>query len=106
MTPDLTSAAGPIRVAVVATIDLALENLLRSQIRAMQAAGYDVLGVCAPGAYVDMVRCNGTPVATVSMERRVSPLRDLKTVHELAGLLRRERIDIVHTHTTKGNFLG
>ncbi len=94
------------RIAVVATIDLAIENLLRPQIHALQGAGYDVLGVCAPGPYVDMVRSHGIPVATVPIERRVNPLADLAAVRELARLFRRERIDIVHTHTTKGNLLG
>ena len=38
--------------------------------------------------------------------RRIDPLRDLITLARLVGLMRRERPDIVHTHTAKAGALG
>ena len=35
-----------------------------------------------------------------------SPLKDLVTLYRLVQVLRKERFDIVHTHTPKASFLG
>lgn len=41
-----------------------------------------------------------------SLQTPPHPLRDLRTLWDLIGLLRRERFDVVHTHTAKAGFLG
>jgi len=41
-----------------------------------------------------------------SMSRSVSPLSDLRAFLEIVWILRRERPDIVHTHTAKAGLLG
>jgi glycosyltransferase involved in cell wall biosynthesis len=40
------------------------------------------------------------------MYRRISPLHDVLSLKDLVSLLRRERFDIVHTHTLKPMLLG
>ncbi len=47
-----------------------------------------------------------TPHYLPAMSREVSPLDDLKAVWQLYRLLRRERPDVVHTHTAKAGFIG
>lgn len=46
------------------------------------------------------------PISVPSLGREISPLRDMATVRELWRLLRREKPDIVHTHTAKAGFAG
>ncbi len=41
-----------------------------------------------------------------SMQRDVNPLRDIKTLIELTKLIRKEKFDIVHTHSTKPGVIG
>ena len=49
----------------------------------------------------------GVPVRIVpSLRRRIRPLADAKAVVELVRLFRRERPDIVHTHSSKAGLLG
>lgn len=51
--------------------------------------------------------CRGVPVVTVpSLRRRVHPTGDLRAVVELVRLFRRERPDIVHTHSSKAGLVG
>jgi glycosyltransferase involved in cell wall biosynthesis len=47
------------------------------------------------------------PVSMIpSLGREISPLGDLATIYQLWKLIRRERPDIVHTHTAKAGFVG
>jgi len=38
--------------------------------------------------------------------RPISPIRDLRATRQLLNLMRRERFDVVHTHTAKAGMLG
>ncbi|MCC7493059.1 MAG: glycosyltransferase [Fimbriimonadaceae bacterium] len=46
------------------------------------------------------------PLYLPAMSREVSALDDLRAVWQLYRLLRRERPDVVHTHTAKAGFVG
>lgn len=48
----------------------------------------------------------GVPVLPVPMRRSISPKDDLVSFARLAAILRRERFDIVHLHSSKAGFLG
>jgi glycosyltransferase involved in cell wall biosynthesis len=41
-----------------------------------------------------------------SLGREISPVRDVRTLWELWQIIRRERPDVVHTHTAKAGFVG
>ncbi len=41
-----------------------------------------------------------------SMRRKIHPFYDITAVAELASYCRIQKIDLVHTHTTKGGFIG
>lgn len=94
------------KVAHVSTVDLSLRYLLLNQMRAIQAAGYDVTGISAPGPNVAVVEEAGIPHIQVQMTRRFTPLKDLVSLLRLVRVLRRERFTIVHTHTPKPGLIG
>jgi glycosyltransferase involved in cell wall biosynthesis len=49
----------------------------------------------------------GVPIVTVpDLHREISPLRDLRAVYHLAGLIRELRPQILHTHTAKAGTIG
>ncbi|MFH1539234.1 MAG: glycosyltransferase family 4 protein [bacterium] len=55
------------------------------------------------GEFVKRVEELGCPVTVVpEFLRPINPLKDYSTVSKLAGILKREPADIVHTHTPKG----
>lgn len=95
------------RLAHITTVDLSLRFLLRNQLQAFRGAGFEVLGVSAPGPWISELRQDGVEhVAVPSLERRWAPLADLRAFAALVGLLRRLRPTIVHTHTPKAGVLG
>jgi len=48
----------------------------------------------------------GVQVHTIPMQRRPGFLSDRKALRALQALMRKERFDLVHTHASKGGFLG
>lgn len=65
------------------------------------------MAISADGPEVEFIRSVGVKHISVYMTRRVvTPLSDIRSLWKLYRVLRRERFDIVHTHTTKAGFLG
>jgi glycosyltransferase involved in cell wall biosynthesis len=86
---------------------MSLALLLGPQLRAFAAAGYDVVGVSAPGPHVRELESWGIRHAALRHATRSFALhRDAGAVVELRGLLRDLRPDIVHTHNPKPGVYG
>ena len=98
--------AGKPRVAHVTTVDLSLRYLLLNQLRRIQDEGYEVYGISADGPDVEVVEAAGIPHFAVPMTRRFTPFADLRTLFALVRVMRREKFDVVHTHTPKAGLLG
>lgn len=98
---------GPPRLVHVTTTDISLALLLGPQLRAFRSAGFDVVGVSAPGPYVEELRDAGIDhVPLRNATRAPAPHRDLAALLELRTLFRRDRPDIVHTHNPKPGVYG
>ena len=63
------------------------------------ARGEDSMAFVADARDVDIIRID-------ELGREISPLRDLLATVKLARLIRRERPDILHTHTAKAGTVG
>src|SRR4051812_33782693 len=96
----------PLRVAHIAASDLTLTILLQNQLERLRDAGFDVAGISARGDSVPALENAGIKFFEFPITRKFGPLSDLKALFSLWRLLRRERFDIIHTHTPKGGLLG
>lgn len=97
---------GPLLLHVTTT-DISLVLLLGPQLRAFRDAGYDVVGISAPGPYVAELASSGIRhVALRHATRASAPHRDLLALAELRSLFRQLRPDIVHTHNPKPGVYG
>lgn len=94
------------KIAHITTIAFSLEHLLLNQLRSIQQAGYEVVGISAPGPEAQVVERAGLRHLSVPMTRNFTPCADLKALKQLAQVMRRERFTIVHTHTPKPGLLG
>lgn len=56
--------------------------------------------------FVDDLRRAGCAVTPLPLRRSISPARDAAALQALVALMRRDRPDLVHTHSSKAGFVG
>jgi len=96
-----------VKVVHITTIDMSLRYLLLNQLRSLQQAGYQVVGISSPGPGVSAIEAAGIRHIAILMTRRAfTPLADFRSSWRLYQVIRRERFTIVHTHTLKAGLLG
>ena len=100
------SSGQPVKVAHIATVDMSLRYMLLAQLKHLQALGYEVCGISAPGPEVPFIIGAGIRYLPVPMTRRMTPAADLLSLIRLYRIMRREGFTIVHTHTPKAALLG
>ena len=86
---------------------ISFKVLLKGQLRFMTSNGFDVKGVSSEGEELREVRENeGIAVEAITMSRKITPFQDLKSLWEMWNFLRKEKPQIVHTHTPKAGIIG
>lgn len=95
------------RLVHLTTTDMSLDLLLGPQLEAFAGAGYEVIGVSAPGPFVAGLEATGIrhfPLRHAT--RAAAPHHDVQALAELRSLFRKLRPDIVHTHNPKAGIYG
>jgi glycosyltransferase involved in cell wall biosynthesis len=96
-----------LRLAHLTTVDMSLALLLETELRVDVEAGFEVLGLSAPGPFAAELDALGVQhVPIPSLSRSWAPRSDIAAVGELLEALRRLRPHVLHTHTPKGGVLG
>lgn len=98
------------KIAIINNQAFTLWQFRRGLIRELVARGNDVLLVSPAGEgalpYIERLRGLGARHAAVTLDQYVDPLGDVRFLWKVTGLLRRERVDLVHNITIKVNILG
>jgi len=98
--------SGKIKICHVANSDMAVKFLLLPQLKFLMKEGYEVYVVCSNGKWVKDIEKEGIKVKTIKITRNITPFYDLITLFRLWNYFRKEKFDIVHTHTPKPGLLG
>lgn len=99
--------ADRMRVVHITTVPESLVSYLRGQIDFLRDRGVDVIAVSSPGDHLDaFAKESHADVVAVEMPRKITPLRDLRSLSSLVKTLREQRPDVIHAHTPKGGLLG
>lgn len=86
---------------------MALRYLLPGQMHFMASHGFDVLMISADGKELpEVIAHEQCPHIIVPMTRKITPVQDLRCLFKLVRIFRKEKPDIVHTHTPKAGLLG
>jgi glycosyltransferase involved in cell wall biosynthesis len=89
------------------TVPLSLKLLLSGQMRFIKAQGWDVLMVSAEGKEINQVVKNeGCSHVVIPFTRKITPFQDLYCLYLLYRLFKKEKPDIIHSHTPKAGLLA
>jgi len=94
------------KIIELTNVDFSLRHFLLPLMRGIRARGHEVVGVCADGPLLDVVRAEGFRVVGLPFARRISPLAHLRAFLALVRLFRAERPDLVHAHMPLSGFLA
>jgi glycosyltransferase involved in cell wall biosynthesis len=97
----------PLVVAHVTTVDMSLRFLLLAQLRAVRDSGGVAIGISAPGPWVADLEAEGirhVPIPTST--RSMNVVADMQAARELWRIVRREQVDVLHTHNPKPGVYG
>ena len=91
----------------ITTVPISFKVLLKGQLRFMASNGFDVKGVSSEGEELREVRENeGVVMEAINMSRKITPFQDFKSLWKMWNFLRKEKPQIVHTHTPKAGIIG
>jgi len=86
---------------------MALKVLLRGQMKYMKKAGFEVIMVSAEGKELeDVLQYEDCPHHIISMTRKITPVADCQSLWKLYRFLKKEKPEIVHSHTPKAGLIA
>lgn len=95
------------KILRITTVPISLKILLKGQLRFMNQNGFEVIGVSSGGSELQEVHTEeGIPVIELEMTRTISPIKDLKSLWDFYKLCKKEKPQIVHSHTPKAGIIG
>lgn len=91
----------------ITTVPMALRYLLPGQPKFMREKGFDVLLISNNGPELEAVKHNEQcRHIIVPLTRKITPFKDLACLFQLVKIFKKEKPDIVHTHTPKAGLIG
>ncbi len=91
----------------ITTVPMALKYLLSGQMKYMKEQGFEVIMVSADGKErEDVIRNEGCTHHIIPMTRKITPVADLQSLWRLYRFFKKEKPDIVHSHTPKAGLLS
>lgn len=94
------------KIVQVSAIDMTMNNFLAPLNKVSKESGFEVHAACSAGNYVDDIKKDGLIFHDIKIDRKISPLSNLKSIYKLYTLFKAITPDIVHVHTPVAAVLG
>jgi glycosyltransferase involved in cell wall biosynthesis len=102
----MNQAFKPMKILRVCAIGATAKGLLRPQIDYLRSRNLEVEIACSPDGDAEQLRREGYTIHLVQIDRKISPLLNLRSILKLAQLMRQNQYDLVHVHTPIAAVLG
>jgi len=95
------------KIVRIATVSKSLNKLLGAQIEFIKEH-YDIVLVSQneDNGLIEFADKVKLPYYSVNLTRKISPIEDIKALYRLYKILKKEKPQIVHTHTPKAGLIG
>tara|TARA_B100000963_G_scaffold121937_1_gene106345 strand:+ start:27996 stop:29159 length:1164 start_codon:yes stop_codon:yes gene_type:complete len=91
----------------ITTVPMSLKYLLDGQMSFMSKNGFDVVMISSDGIELkDVIKNESCRHIIVPLTRKITIFKDLFALFTLLRFLKKEKPDIVHTHTPKAGIIG
>ncbi|WP_299758422.1 glycosyltransferase family 4 protein [uncultured Pontibacter sp.] len=96
-----------IKLFRVTTVPISLQKLITGQLKYMRSKGFEPLMISANGPEVaQAIKEQEAPHIVISMTRKVTPLKDLISLWNFYKLCKKNKPDIIHSHTPKAGIIS
>jgi len=90
----------------ITTVPISLEKLLENQLIFMSSY-FDITAISADKERLEKFGTdNNVKTKHIELTRKITPIQDLKTLWQLYKFLKKEKPEIVHSHTPKAGTIG
>lgn len=95
-----------LKIIRVTTVPVSLKTLLKGQLKFINRF-HDVVGISSQGQELfDVENDEGIKIIPLDMSRQISLVNDFVSLVKMISVLRKERPDIVHSHTPKAGIIS
>lgn len=94
------------KICYVTSVDVTIKFILLNQLRFLKREGYNVYVACALGKWKDEIEKEDVMAKDIKFKRKISPISDLFALIKLFFYFKKEKFDVVHTHTPKAGLIG
>ncbi|MGE5474761.1 MAG: glycosyltransferase family 4 protein [Ignavibacteriales bacterium] len=78
---------------------------LKSLLPLFNKENYDITVICHGEIFYELKQL-GYKVINIEMKRAIAPINDLRALFQISNYIKSNKVDIVHTHSSKAGFLG
>lgn len=94
-----------LKMLQMCAVGFTVEKLLLKLIDEMSET-YDVTTVCSSDNISDKLKNKGYKIHNIDIDRKISPVKNIRTVFRLYRYMKDQKFDIVHVHTPVAGILG
>ncbi|QAS53449.1 glycosyltransferase family 4 protein [Halobacillus litoralis] len=94
------------KIVQISAIDSTMNGLLRELNTTILNEGHTLICVCSDGNKVKKMKDEGFDIRTINIDRKISPIKNVKSIINMVKLFRKEKPDVVHVHTPVASVLG
>lgn len=94
------------RIAQVTAIDDTMKNFIDPLNSKLKEEGHEVHCICSEGPNAELLRNKGYHLHQVHIDRSIHPIKNIKSIINMAKVFSKIKPDIVHVHTPVAAVLG
>ncbi|MGL5060278.1 MAG: glycosyltransferase family 4 protein [Microcoleus sp.] len=94
------------KILHVCAIGGTAQALLKPQIDYLLSRNLSVEVACSHDSYIEQLQQQGYTIHPIPIDRKISPILNIKSIYALVKLIRKQQYDLVHVHTPIAAVLG